>query len=66
MKYFLLIAGINYYPSSDTGDWKKTFHTREEAEAAVRKVPSRCFGYVIDDREYEWYEIVDLREWIGE
>jgi hypothetical protein len=66
MKYFLLIAGQGYYPEIGVGDWKKTFHTKEEAKAAVKKVLSRHSGWIIDDREYDWYKIVDLREWIGE
>ena len=38
MKPYLLIAGDSYYPSAYTGDWVGTFSTREEAEAAVRKI----------------------------
>jgi hypothetical protein len=53
-KPFLLIAGFNYYPSSGTEDWRGTYSTYEEAEAALKDI--EC-----DD--YDWYEIVDLREW---
>ena len=54
-KPYLLIAGYNYYPSADTGDWIACYETLEEA------------NIVKDDfarnRDYDWYEIVDLREW---
>jgi hypothetical protein len=51
-KPYLLIAGDNYYPDSGTKDWKGTYATYEEAEAALK------------DIEYDWYEIVDLMLWI--
>ena len=35
MKTYLLIAGDNYYPSADTGDWIGCFSTYEEAKAQV-------------------------------
>ena len=35
MKTYLLIAGDNYYPSADTGDWVGCFSTYEEAKAQV-------------------------------
>jgi hypothetical protein len=54
MKPYLLIAGDNYYPSSRTGDWKGCYETLEEAQ---EKLDS------IDKDYYDWYEIVDLREW---
>lgn len=68
MKYFLLIAGENYYPSSGTDDWIGTFETLEEAQNKVypgisRIVPKDVF--IINGCEYDWYEIVDLREWIN-
>jgi hypothetical protein len=61
MKPYLLIAGDQYYPSSRTGDWIACFDTYEEAKEEV-----------IDDDEmvsirganYDWYEIVDLRNWM--
>lgn len=57
-KYYLLIAGENYYPNRGTGDWIGTFETHEEAEAKIKTVKdkNRCL--------IEWYEIIDLREWI--
>jgi len=53
-KPYLLIAGDNYYPSADTGDWKGCFETYEEAKEYLE---------TIDKKYYDWYEIVDLREW---
>jgi hypothetical protein len=55
MKLYLVIAGPNYYPSFGTEDWKKTFATREEAEAAKSVLA----------QEYDWVEIVDLKQWIN-
>ena len=34
-KPYLLIAGENFYPSRDTGDWIGCFSTYEEAKAQV-------------------------------
>ena len=67
MKYFLLIAGAGYYPRMGDGDWKQTFETREEAEAAVIEVlPYDNYDrYKIDNGYYDWYKIIDLRDWIG-
>jgi len=50
-KPYLLIAGWYHYPSSRTGDWRGTYSTYEEAEAALKNI------------KYDWYEIVDLRLW---
>lgn len=68
MKTFLLIAGSNYYPQSRTNDWIDTFSTHKEAESVVEELPKgkREFGsYKIKDQIYDWYEIVDLEEWIN-
>lgn len=79
MNFFLLIAGDAYYPQHDTNDWKKTFATKEEAEKAVSKIEHKEIvrsgknkgkevvvntTYKIGESEYDWYEIVDLRDWI--
>lgn len=53
-KPYLLIAGDNYYPSSETDDWKGCFETREEALEYLE---------TFDKKYYGWYTIVDLREW---
>jgi len=60
MKPYLLIAGYQYYPSSGTGDWIACFETYEEAEAKWEKLKDEKYSL------YEWHEIVDLREWIGD
>lgn len=56
-KPYLLIAGDRYYPSSHTDDWVGCFETYEEAE--------KEFKSVNEQREYDWHDIVDLREWIN-
>jgi hypothetical protein len=53
-KPFLLIAGFNYYPDLGTEDWKGAYSTYEEAEAALKDIALN---------DYDWYRIVDLREW---
>lgn len=63
-KYFLLIAGDAYYPQSGTQDWIKTFVSEEEAESYVTKI--KDWKYLIQDVEYDWYTIVDLRKFIYE
>jgi hypothetical protein len=52
-KYFLLTAGERYYPCSGDSDWKQTYETYAEAEAAAKT------------KNYDWYRIIDLRDWIG-
>ena len=53
IKPYLLIAGDQYYPSAYTGDWVKCFETYEEAKEYYESLGDH----------YDWYEIVDLREW---
>ena len=62
-KPYLLIAGDNYYPDGDTGDWVGCFSTYEEAKAQVE--PRKTNGYTVNGRDWgcDWYEIIDLREW---
>jgi len=61
-KYFLLLAGERYYPSRGTGDWIDTYASKEEAEAEIEKIK---FGrFIIKNADYDWYQIVDLRDWI--
>lgn len=68
MKLFLLIAGSKYYPSYDTDDWIDTYLTREEAEKEVVKLydlSGNQRGYKIKGINYDWYCIVDLRDWVS-
>lgn len=72
MKPFLIIAGQDYYPQWETKDWIKTYETLEEAINQIKEIPNR-FGYqdeensyLINNHKYDWYKIVDLREWIYE
>jgi len=78
MKRFLLIAGNNYYPEAYTGNWIGCFLTYEEAASKVtlvehkriithgkRKGQEEITGksHQINGRNYDWWDIVDLREW---
>ena len=58
MKPYLLIAGDNCYPLSGTGDWIACYETKEEAEEKWEEISSKS------KYRYDWYEIVDLREWM--
>lgn len=77
-KPYLLIAGHRYYPSADTGDWKGCYSTAEEAKEQIEYIDHPKFftsgkmkgqlkgnniTYKIGDDVFDWYEIVDLREW---
>ena len=55
-KHYLLIAGDNYYPSAYTGDWIACYETKEEAQKIWENISKKR-------NRYDWYEIVDLREW---
>jgi len=54
-KHYLLIAGDEYYPSDCTGDWIECYETKEEAIEKWDEISNR----------YDWYEIVDLRDWMN-
>ena len=70
MKTFLLTAGEYYYPQWGTCDWIKTYETFEEALESVIDVTSngdlKETTYLINGKTYDWYKIIDLKEWIGE
>lgn len=81
MKYFLLIAGEFYYASTHTGDWIGCFETYNEAlnQVEVKKhhqyytkgkdkgeIKNTYESYIVNGIERDWYEIVDLREWINQ
>lgn len=74
-KPFLLIAGEDCYPQGRK-DWAGCFVTRQDALDAVKVEYFDYFVkgekrvgevYHVDfegvERECDWYEIVDLREW---
>ncbi len=76
-KPYLLIAGYNYYPAPGTDDWIGCFSTKEDAEeevieVVVPKYRNKKFGDgmvtkgSIRDMEYDWYEIVNLLDWISD
>lgn len=58
MKPFLLIA------VASTGDWIDTFSSEEEALQKIEMSSDGNF-YTINGYHYDWYKIVDLREWIN-
>lgn len=80
MKKFLLIAGCNYYPEAYTGDWKGCFATREEAEShitveetpilytsgkKINQVKEIHKSFLLDGHPVDWYDIVNLEEWMN-
>jgi hypothetical protein len=60
---FLLIAGYYDDPSSGTDNWIECFQTREFAQTMLVSEDRGKWRYIISGIEYDWYEIVDLREW---
>lgn len=62
MNWILLIAGDNFYPSADTGDWIGCFPTVEAAKSKVTSAEED--RVIINGRKYDWYDIVDLRDWV--
>ena len=66
MKLFLLIANDGGYPSSGTDDWKGCFSTYDEAMATITIVNKNGYNYYqVGNKIYDWYEIVDLNDWIN-
>lgn len=65
-KYYLLLAGKTYYPKKENGNWIGTFPSKEEAEAQVEhcKFSGLFSDFKIKDEYYDWYKVVDLKEWI--
>lgn len=63
-KPYLLIAGDHYYPDFGTGDWIGCYETREEIKNIIKKNEySGCYTINGSEHEYDWCDIVDLREW---
>lgn len=58
-KPFLLIAGYWYYPESGTGDWIRCYASIKEIEGYEDSEGKYCIG----KERYDWYTVVDLREW---
>lgn len=80
MKKFLLIAGSYHYPQSYTDDWIGCFATREEAEAQIKfeetyeyyskgtrkgEIKETYKKIFVNAQERDWYDIVDLEEWMN-
>lgn len=75
-KPFLLIAGDSLYPRSGTKNWIGCYKTVEEIKEKIKEeehfatsnrgkeeyIFSTC---EIDGQRYDWYCIVDLRDWVN-
>jgi len=61
-KYFLLIAGQDCYPSIGDGDWIVTLETLEEAQ---EEVSATTRSYWVRNVRYDWFDIIDLRNWVS-
>lgn len=59
-KYFRLTAGVRYNNELMLCAY---FETREDAEMAI-EVADLNKSYIILGKNYEWHEIVDMREYI--
>jgi hypothetical protein len=51
MKRYLLFGGENYYPGGGWHDFKGSYPTREEAQAA---------GKALTSERYQWFHVIDL------
>jgi hypothetical protein len=80
MKKFLLIAGYSYYPDRGTGDWIGCYSSYEEANELVKfeeideyflrgprkgQTKETRQKLFVNGLERDWYEIVDLDEWMN-
>jgi len=80
MKKFLLLAGCNYYPEGGTGDWIGCYSSYEEAEAQIKfeetyeyyskgtrkgEIKETYKKIFVNGQEHDWYDIVDLEEWMN-
>jgi hypothetical protein len=71
MKKFLLIAGQDYYPGRKTDDWVGCYNTKEEAESHITKTSFEYKGRTLNTYKVnnidpvDWYDIVDLEEWMN-
>jgi hypothetical protein len=70
-KPFLLTVGDHYYPESGAGDWVGCFSSYEEAMAQIKLDNYGAYtrsGKLIGEgreKEFDWYEIIDLRKWVN-
>jgi len=65
-KPFLLIMGWDSYPERGTTDWRGCYSSREDATKDVVFHDDFGFYTFVNEKRgenYDWYEIVDLREW---
>ena len=61
IKQYLLMAGNTDGLYGKSPDWMDTFDSYKEAESKIKK--NNSVEYEIDNRRYEWYQIVDLKYW---
>ena len=67
-KPFLLMAGYNEAPESSTEEWVACYETEEAAMKEVtandqKLMKFRDPGFKVRGTDYDWYDIIDLREW---
>jgi len=80
MKKFLLIAGCSYYPDRGTGDWIGCYSSYEEAKELIKfeetyeyfskgprkgEIKETIKKLFVDGKDRDWYEVVDLEEWMN-
>ena len=57
MKRFLLIAGMNYYPKSGTGDWIDSFDTKEAIEEIIIEKNNCCCSKTATSYQSKFYNL---------
>lgn len=66
IKRYILFSGDNYYPSGGWDDYDVSFDTIDQARGSIKIKPFRrsddvlCKSYVIGDRVFDWYQLIDL------
>lgn len=63
-KPFLLMAGCKYEIHINTDSWINCYETHEEAQEQIKE--GTYAKYLIGEEQYDWYDIVDLREWASD
>jgi hypothetical protein len=61
---FLLFIGYNYYPSGGWHDYKGSFHTLDEAEAAVPDWDDADWYHIVLDEKIVESGDIEKKSWV--
>ena len=57
------MAGYREASDTSTGDWVACYETEEEAREEVKENDGATFKFEVKGERYDWYDIIDLRDW---